>query len=124
MTRQAVLVTGGREYRGSATIRGVLYGYPIGTLVIHGNAPGADSIAGAVAIARGMPYAEVPYFKGLGKAGGPARNRVMLDILLGLRSQGYEICVEAFHEDLTKSKGTKDMIKQAEKAGVTVGRHT
>ena len=41
---------------------------------------------------------------------GPQRNSIMLAL------EPHEVV--AFHPDLKKSKGTKDMLKQAEKAGI------
>ena len=118
MTKTAVLVTGSRDWHDHKKIRTALYEHPVGTLVIHGDAGGADSIARNVAEARGMPIAHVPYFKGLGRAGGPVRNSVMLDIILGLQGRGYEVRYEAFHPDISKSKGTKDMVTKCDKAGM------
>lgn len=46
-----------------------------------------------------------------GRAAGPIRNKKMLD-------EGQPDLVMAFHNDITKSKGTKNMIQQAKKAGV------
>ena len=75
-------------------------------------------MAKIVSEVQGKPGISVPYFKWLGKAGGPARNTLMLKILLGLQTQGYDIEVIAFHEDLSKSKGTKNMLAQVKKADI------
>lgn len=124
MTATAVLVTGGREYHNVTKIREVLAKYPPGTVIIHGDAAGADALCKSIATEEfSFPVITVPYFKHLGKAGGPARNTLMLKVLLGLASQGYEIHVEAFHSDISKSKGTKNMCQQAHKAGLEVPVH-
>lgn len=47
------------------------------------------------------------------RAAGPIRNRQML-------VEGKPNMVYAFHDDLENSKGTKDMVKQALKAGIAV----
>jgi hypothetical protein len=87
-------------------------------ILIHGDAPGIDTIAKNVAawlgvtVVRGFPADWVTH----GRAAGPFRNRTMLTELLTLRDQGYRIRVEAFHDDFAGSKGTKDMVKQAARA--------
>lgn len=48
-----------------------------------------------------------------GRAAGPIRNRQML-------TEGKPDLVVAFHDDIESSKGTKDMVTIAEKAGVYV----
>jgi hypothetical protein len=47
-----------------------------------------------------------------GKAAGPIRNREML-------KENPELVI-AFHDDIKNSKGTKDMVTIAQKAGITV----
>ena len=80
--------------------------------IIHGGCKGADSIAGYLAAQLGFP---VKVFKAdwqkYGKAAGPKRNQQMLD-------EGHPTLVVAFHDAITESKGTKDMITRAEKAGI------
>jgi hypothetical protein len=44
------------------------------------------------------------------RAAGPIRNQQMLDT-------GIDLCI-GFHPDITKSKGTKDMLTRASKAGI------
>lgn len=84
------------------------------TLVIHGGARGADSLAGVVAHRLKLPFLE---FKAewakYGRAAGPLRNQRMLD-------EGKPDLVLAFHDDLDQSKGTKNMIQLAKRAGVSV----
>ena len=52
-------------------------------------------------------------WKTFGKAAGPIRNRKMLD-------EGLPDVVIAFHEDIERSKGTKNMISQACEQGIDV----
>jgi hypothetical protein len=120
-TKYAVIVTGDREWADPDCIYLVLSQYAPGTILIHGDAAGADTVAHQYARSLGLIETRVPYPRFGGRAGGPIRNRVMLMMLLGLRDHGgYTIRVEAFHPDLRASKGTRDMIAQALEADVPV----
>jgi hypothetical protein len=89
--------------------------------VIHGDCRGADRMAARIADRQGMQVHPFPYPNGMGKSGGPFRNRQMLRELIGLRDNcGADIHVIAFHPDIKASKGTKDMIAAAKSAGVDV----
>lgn len=81
---------------------------------------GADKICDTVARNLGWPPPKAfPYITHLGPAGGPARNKQMLDELIRRRDDdGDTILVIAFHPDVMASKGTFDMISQASAAGV------
>lgn len=84
------------------------------SVVIHGNARGADSLAGEAANSLGITVEVYPaQWETYGRAAGPIRNRQML-------VDGKPDKVLAFHDDIEKSKGTKNMVKQAEKAGIDV----
>jgi hypothetical protein len=81
--------------------------------IVHGAAKGLDTIAGQVA--RELGYDVVPHeaeWSTYGRAAGPIRNQQMLEERPNL--------VLAFHDDLLSSKGTKDMVKRALKAGLHV----
>lgn len=106
-----VLVTGSRDWNDRAAIeRGFDAMTP--TLVIHGDAKGADSIAHAIATTRGIDIARFPAnWNGRGKAAGPYRNRLMHDLL-------QPDVVLAF--PLPQSVGTKDLMKYAESKGTPV----
>lgn len=88
------------------------------TLVIEGQARGLDRMAGICANMLGIPHLPMPAdWERYGRAAGPVRNRAMLHKLL--------LCppprlVLVFHDDLKHSKGTRDMAKQALRAGVGV----
>lgn len=109
-----VLICGDREYKNIECIRSWLcklqdWGY---TTVIEGEARGADSIARDEA--RKMNFIIEPYpaqWNRFGKAAGPIRNYRML-------TEGKPNLVIAFHGDINNSKGTKNMIEIADKAGV------
>ena len=109
-----VLVCGDRHWTNEEVIRRELRSLTAPSVVIHGCARGADTIAGRVAKELGVTVEEYPAQWSLhGRAAGPIRNRQMLE-------QGKPDLVLAFHGDLAKSKGTKNMIEQASKAGVAV----
>ena len=84
---------------------------PRGTTVIHGNARGPDRVAGALAEAFGLRVIAVPAeWTKHGRAAGPIRNTAMLDM--------KPERVIAFWNG--RSRGTKNMIDQAEARGVLV----
>ena len=66
------------------------------------------------AIKHGYKYEDYPAdWDRFGRAAGPIRNKQMLD-------EGKPTLVIAVHEDISKSKGTKNMVEQAEKRGIDV----
>lgn len=116
-----VLVCGARDWTDKDAIMRVLSGYPKDTLVIHGDQgkvdkktgqviSGADKLAGECAKELGMQVDPHPANWKLGRGAGMIRNKEMIalkpDEVIG------------FHRDLSKSKGTKDMINLARKAGI------
>ncbi len=71
--------------------------------IIHGNASGADSVAGLAGQRLDIIVTAVPaQWEKYGRSAGPIRNSVMLDMKPDL--------VVAFHDHLPKSKGTKNMV--------------
>ena len=111
-----VLVTGDREWDDRLIIETVIRGLADydDLTVIEGGARGADRIAGDWAAYAGVDYEEYPAkWSEHGKSAGPIRNRQML-------KEGNPDIVVAFHNDLDNSKGTKDMVAAAVKAGVPV----
>lgn len=107
-----VLVCGGREFQDWPALRMLLdaqhEGAPI-TLLIHGDAVGADRLAGKWARTRRVTVKAFPAnWERDGKAAGPIRNSAML-------LEGPELVI-AF----PGGKGTADMIRKAIKAGVPV----
>lgn len=84
------------------------------TVVIEGEAPGADRMAALWARRHDVAVAAYPAdWAEHGRAAGPIRNRRML-------AEGKPDLVVAFHERISASKGTIDMMRQAGKAGVKV----
>lgn len=124
MIDRAILVTGDRLWTDIPAIRRKLEPLDIWhSVIIHGCATGADGAASFCANELGIPQIKVPYFSRYGKAGGPKRNELMLQILLGLERDGAKAEVWAFHDDLANSRGTKDMVQRAKRAGVVKVRH-
>jgi hypothetical protein len=81
-------------------------------VVIEGEAKGADTLGRVAAERFGIPVLKFPaLWDKHGKAAGPIRNRQML-------TEGKPTLVLAFHNDIANSKGTKDMVKAAMKAGI------
>lgn len=112
-TRFAVLVCGGRDYADAAKVHRILdrllYSKGV-TILIHGDATGADAIAKSWAEQNRIFAKAFPAnWKRLGKRAGPIRNAAML-------IQGRPDFVVAFPGGV----GTADMIKKAREANVPV----
>lgn len=107
-----VLVTGGRFYDDMYTVYTTLSAINI-TLLIHGAADGADSLAADYAEDKGIPQWPFPVpreeWRRLGKKAGPMRNQRMID-------EGKPDLVVAF----PGNDGTGDMCRRAKKAGLEV----
>ena len=83
-------------------------------VVIEGEATGADSGGRFAAERLGIPVLKFPaLWVKHGRSAGPIRNRQMLN-------EGKPTLVLAFHPFIENSKGTKDMVEVAIKAGVHV----
>ena len=109
-----ILACGDRNWINGSAIRRELEKYPLDTIIIHGAARGADSIAGSIALSLGMQVEVYPAQWNLyGKGAGPIRNKQMLD-------EGKPDKVLAFHENIESSKGTKDMVKISQEAEIEV----
>lgn len=110
-----VLICGDREWRDIIPIRRELLKRKEHTvLIVHGDCRGADSIAGQVAANLGFVVKAMPAnWKRDGMAAGPIRNQLMLD-------KHDPDVVLAFHKNIKKSKGTKDMMTRGTKHGCIV----
>jgi len=106
------LVCGDRRWKhGAAPIIEALRQYGA-TSVIHGAAKGADTCGDFAAKTLRLPVQSFPAeWDRHGKAAGPIRNQRML-------TEGKPDLVLAFHDDIEGSKGTKDMVARATRAGV------
>jgi hypothetical protein len=110
-----IQVTGDRNWGDLDFIERVFSWAKPGSYLIHGAADGADTACGIAGEKRGLVVIKVPYIRALGRAGGPVRNGHMVTIANALECIGKNVIVLAFHPDLTKSKGTKDMVKRCTK---------
>lgn len=117
MTRTRILVTGSRAHDDRDLIWEALAvsRWELGPLVVvHGSAPGADSLASRwVREHPGLDCTEERHpadWSGLGRTAGPIRNQQMVDA-------GAVLCL-AF--PLHNARGTKDAMRRAEAAGIPV----
>jgi hypothetical protein len=107
-----VIITGGRDYTDEQVVRNVINSLPASTTVIHGDAPGADTLAATAAIQAGLTVEAWPAdWRTHGRGAGPRRNQAMLDA-------GAD-AVWAF----PGGRGTADMVRRAREAGVPVFEH-
>ena len=105
-----ILVCGDRKYINKDYMRSIiLQSKP--AMVIEGGAAGADTLAKEIAQEAGVEYKEYPaQWNKHGKNAGPIRNQIMLN-----DNPDIEI-VYAFHDHISESRGTKDMVARAQKA--------
>ena len=114
-----ILICGDRNWTDKQLIREVLLEHlnPEVDFIIHGDARGADRLGAEVAQELGVSVDHVLAFPAdwnqYHRAAGPIRNQQML-------TEGKPTLVLAFHNCITTSKGTKDMICKALKAGLPV----
>ena len=113
-----VLIAGSRTYTYDTVIDSLIRGLQAehdSLRVINGQAKGADMLAHDLAEAYGAITVPFPAdWDKYGKAAGPIRNKQMLD-------EGKPDMVIAFLDrPESESRGTANMIKQAQKAGVPV----
>ena len=127
-----IVVTGGREW---ISYKSILDGFermckaydisPTDIILIHGDCRGLDRMAAELGELLGMDVRGKPAHWGhdedcpaecrevIGRAAGVIRNQKMLD-----ENPDIELAM-SFHHDLEKSKGTGDMVRRIEKAGIT-----
>jgi hypothetical protein len=104
-----VLVCGDRKWVHNEIIRSGIQEHCgwFDTTIIEGGASGADAIAAHLAQSYSCQHLQIKAeWEKYGRAAGPLRNKRMLD-------EGKPDLVLAFHNDLKKSRGTKNMIVQA-----------
>lgn len=109
-----ILVCGGRDFADRDAMARALAPYKTtATMIIHGGARGADTLAREWADVFGIPSMAFPvsqdHWDRYGKAAGPMRNRRMIEY-------GQPQLVVA----LPGGRGTSDMISQAMKAGIPI----
>lgn len=109
-----ILICGDREWADMITMRQIINSFPPDTVIVEGEARGADKMARQLAENRGLIVLKFPAdWKRYGRAAGPVRNREML-------TKGKPDRVIAFHKDITRSKGTLDMMRVAHKSKIPV----
>ena len=108
-----ILICGDRNWKDVKTIENFVRSLPPDTVIIHGDCRGADKIADKAAKENGLKVETFSAkWEKYGRAAGPIRNRRMI-------LDGKPDRVVAFHDDISKSKGTADMLKQARKQGIS-----
>lgn len=119
-----VLVCGSRHFNNYQLLEETLDGLKTINTIIHGMAKGADSLGGEYAKIRGIPVLEFPaLWNKYGNRAGPIRNAQMLkegqpDLVVAFL---YHVGVQEVLYGLSDSqynRGTKNMIKQAQDAGI------
>ena len=107
-----ILICGDRHWTDRKIIFDTLRPYAQDDLtIIHGGANGADTIGGKAARAYGAKVIQhLAKWNEHGRKAGPIRNKKMLD--------EHPDLVIAFHDDIDRSKGTKNMVSIARAAGV------
>lgn len=106
------MICGDRDWTDYESIKSVIlslideYGEII---IVEGEADGADSIARDVGEELGIEVRKYPASWEFGKPAGIFRNQKMLDF------ENPDMVI-AFHPDLSKSRGTRDMVIRAAKA--------
>lgn len=111
-----LLITGSRTWNDVGAIKAaILDAKP--DIIVHGGAPGADTLAGFIAKTHQIDYRVYPAkWKLHGKAAGPIRNRHMLKSE-HRSDEPIDLCL-AF--PVRGSIGTLDMMKCCEQAGIKV----
>jgi hypothetical protein len=133
---RVVLVTGDRKWTHIETVVTALSSFASNTVVVHGYADGADTVAEVVANAMGLRTVRCPAHwrhndpkcvkvwgecppdceELVGHPAGMIRNQKMYDSY-------YPELILAFHDNIDKSRGTKAMIKYSRKKGTRVLLH-
>lgn len=104
-----MLVTGSRIWTDRKKIYDRLKRYPKGTILIHGGADGADTIAAEIGRELGFEIHCYPYFRDLKRRGGHERNRCMFGALLNAQRFSFDCYVEAFPKG--EAKGTRGCLR-------------
>lgn len=108
-----VLVCGSRTWTDRKTIENVIAELDRDTIIVHGAARGADTLADQAALLFGLLRRPYPADWGkYGRGAGPIRNQQLLDEQEVARVIAFRMPGE--------SKGTDDMIRRARAAGIPV----
>jgi hypothetical protein len=116
---KTILICGSRDWKSYNTIATQLNSLQAGDTIVHGNCRGADRIAGELAKERGLVVKQYPAnWNKNGQAAGPIRNSLML-------KDNPDIAeVWCFHDSFVTSRGSRDMVKKAEKKGIPIKYYT
>lgn len=114
-SKMKIVVCGSRDWDNYSTVYATIKKVASpDDIIIHGACRGADWLARSAARALGLAIDQYPAeWARLGRAAGPIRNQKMID-------EEHPDLVIAFHLDIDKSKGTKDMVGRARAAGIPV----
>lgn len=120
-----VLITGSRTWTDELIIIREMSKFPPGTIIVHGAARGADSLADKVARSFGhipRPYPVTPSdWEVIGPRAGVLRNTHMLKMEHPDKDGvGIDLCLAFTDDYLENSRGTNNMVKQVMKAGIKV----
>jgi hypothetical protein len=114
-----ILVCGSRTWTAQTPIYRELRALPIGTIVVHGAARGADSIAANLATQMGFIVRPYPAdWERYGTRAGPIRNSEIL-VKEHLEHEPINL-VLAFALGLDQRSGTSDMVRKAVRVGIEV----
>lgn len=110
-----VLICGSRTWPSSQAIFNRIAELPLGSIVVHGNAPGADRQAHAYALLQGLSVEPwIAEWNKYGKRAGFLRNQAMIeskpDLVIAFQHRG--------------SRGTQHTIDLARKYGIPVEVHS
>lgn len=111
-----VIIAGAVAWSDEGAIRRELEALPPGSVVVHGDSPGADALGGAVAASLGLTVLPMrktkhDYAKYKREAWRGLNERML--------AAGAEL-VLAFHPSLASSRGTKHLVELAAAWGVAV----
>lgn len=110
-----VLITGSRHWSDVSLVVDELSKLPIGSIIVHGYARGADEISDLTSREMGFTVRTYPADWGRFKrSAGPIRNQQMLNEE-HLVSEPINLCI-AFNDDLCGSQGTRDMVERVTRA--------
>lgn len=112
-----ILITGSRNWANINLVRYALSKFTGDVTLVHGDARGADRIAGDIGTELGFNVKKYPAnWEKYGKSAGPIRNSEMLE-KEHLPGDSIQLVI-AFHEDFYNSKGTKNMIRKVHDAKI------
>lgn len=121
-----ILICGSREWTDADAIVRELVAHeanPDSDTIIQGEARGADLLGKAAAISLGFTlnhnlFGYTARWDRYGKAAGMFRNEDMRQALIQAQREGKDVLVLAFTPDISRSRGTRDMVTRCEQAGI------